>query len=193
MNRQKLLLHTCCAPCVTVPIERLESEYEITCFFYNPNIHPTAEYLQRLNELTNLAKEFNIEIMVQEYDSDRWFELVKGLEDEAEGGKRCSVCFKMRLEQAAKFAKENGFDYFTTTLTISPHKNAKLINRIGSELNEQQRIQFLKADFKKRDGYKRSVELSKIYNLYRQNYCGCVFSRKENNEYRILNKEYRSP
>jgi len=178
MNKPKLILHTCCAPCVTVPIERLESDYEITCFFYNPNIHPEHEYKQRLSELKKVSKELNIEIFEQQYNSDRWFDLVNGLEDEPEGGKRCAVCFKMRMQEAAKFAKEKGYDLFTTTLTISPHKNAKLINQIGLELGEQCGIQFLESDFKKKDGYKRSVELSKYYNLYRQDYCGCVFSRR---------------
>jgi len=178
MKKQSLLLHTCCAPCVTVPIERLESDYEITCFFYNPNIHPEEEYLQRFKELQNLSKELNIGIIAQKYDSKHWFELVKGLENEAEGGKRCAVCFKMRLQKAAKFAKSKGFDIFTTTLTISPHKNASLINQIGSTLAEQHQIKFLVSNFKKKDGYKRSIQLSNVYNLYRQNYCGCIFSRR---------------
>ena len=178
---QKLFLHTCCAPCVTVPIERLESEYEITCFFYNPNIHPKDEYKQRLTELKRIVKKLNIELVEHQYDAERWFDLVKGLEDEPEGGKRCAVCFKIRMQEAAKLAKEKGYDFFTTTLTISPHKNAKLINQIGLELSERYGIQFLEANFKKKDGYKRSIELSKNYNLYRQDYCGCIFSRRSNN------------
>lgn len=180
MNKKKLLLHTCCAPCGTVPIERLCPEYEVTCFFYNPNIHPEEEYLQRLDEFQNLAKKLNIKIIVpEEYNSDQWLDLVKGLENEPEGGKRCAICFRMRLQATAKVTKQTGFDLFTTTLTISPHKNATLINQIGLELIEQHQIKFLVANFKKKDGYKRSIELSKIYNMYRQNYCGCIYSRKK--------------
>lgn len=177
MKKSKLLLHTCCAPCVIVPVEQLHADYEISSFFYNPNIHPNAEYLKRLNELIKLAKELDLKIIIPEYDFQRWLELAKGLEEEAEGGKRCAVCFKMRLQEAAKFAQEKNFDTFTTTLTISPHKNATLINRIGTEIAEQYHIEFLAANFKKRDGYRRSIELSRKYNLYRQNYCGCIFSR----------------
>ena len=179
MKQPKLLLHTCCAPCVTVPIERLESGWEITSFFYNPNIHPEQEYQQRRDELKGYARQSGVEVVESQYDVDRWFELVKGLENEPERGKRCEVCFRMRLEQTARFAQENGFDCFTTTLTISPHKNAKQINKIGAELADLYGVKFLAADFKKKDGYKRSVELSKQYNFYRQNYCGCVFSRRK--------------
>jgi len=179
MNKNRLLLHSCCAPCVPVPLERLQSDYDVTCFFYNPNIHPEEEYLKRLIELKNLAKLLKIENLAAEYDSERWFELVKDLENEPEGGKRCAVCFKMRLHETVKFAKQQGFDIFTTTLTISPHKNAILINQIGSELGDQNNIKFLEANFKKKNGYRRSIELSKLYNLYRQNYCGCIYSQRE--------------
>ncbi|MCD4664850.1 MAG: epoxyqueuosine reductase QueH [Bacteroidales bacterium] len=174
----KLLLHTCCAPCVTVPIERLKSEYNITSFFYNPNIHPEAEYRQRLLELKKLLNTLKTKSIIHNYDSDRWFEFVKGLENEPEGGKRCAVCFRMRLEQTALFAKQEGFDVFTTVLSISPHKNATLLNQIGNELAKQHQVQFLEANFKKQNGFKRSIELSKKYNLYRQNYCGCIYSRR---------------
>ncbi len=179
MNNKKLLLHTCCAPCVTVPIERLCSDYEITCFFYNPNIYPEQEYRHRLKELQNFVTELNIKVIVHEYNSEHWFKMVKGLENEPEGGKRCAICFRMRLQETAKVTKQTGFDLFTTTLTISPHKNATSINQIGLESSEQHQIKFLEANFKKKDGYKRSVELSKIYNMYRQNYCGCIYSRKK--------------
>jgi predicted adenine nucleotide alpha hydrolase (AANH) superfamily ATPase len=179
MQKQKLLLHTCCAPCVTVPVERLKSDYEISCFFYNPNIHPKEEYLKRLEEIQNLAKQLNVEIIIHQYDSDRWFELANGLEDEPEGGERCAVCFRMRLQEAAKYAKKQGFDVFTATLTISPNKNAILINQIGEELGKQYQIKFLAANFKKKDGYKLSIKLSHKYDLYRQNYCGCIFSRND--------------
>lgn len=175
---KRLLLHTCCAPCVTVPIEKLQSEYNITSFFYNPNIHPEAEYRQRLLELEKLLNTLKTKSIIHNYDSDRWFEFVKGLENEPEGGKRCAVCFRMRLEQTALFAKQEGFNVFTTVLSISPHKNAPLINQIGNELVKQHQVQFLETNFKKQDGFKRSIELSKKYNLYRQNYCGCVYSRR---------------
>jgi len=180
MTKPKLLLHTCCAPCVTVPLERLGNDYDVTCFFYNPNIHPKKEYQQRRDELLRLAKELNFRVVVHNYDVDHWFQLVAGLENEPEGGRRCELCFKMRLVETAKFARENGFDIFTTTLTISPHKNAALINQIGAAIGVQYQVTFLAENFKKRDGYKRSVELSKKYHLYRQTYCGCLYSRRKN-------------
>ena len=176
---KKLLLHTCCAPCITVPLERLQSEFEITGFFYNPNIHPEQEYERRLNEIKKWIQQIGIPLIVQSYDSSRWFELIKGCEDESEGGKRCEVCFKLRLEKTASFAKENGFDYFTSTLSISPHKNAQLINEIGKNLGKQFGVEFLEANFKKKDGFKQSVELSKKFVFYRQDYCGCIYSRRK--------------
>ena len=136
---------------MTVPIERLKSEYDITGFFYNPNIHPEEEYKKRLNEITNWTQLKNIPLIVGEYDVERWHELVKGLEKEPERGKRCTVCFRMRLQQTAILAKQKGFDYFTTTLSISPHKNAEIINQIGKELGDQIGVQFLEANFKKKD------------------------------------------
>ncbi len=179
MQKKKLLLHTCCAPCVTVPIERLGTDFQISCFFYNPNIYPTEEYLKRSAEIQNLGKKLNTQIIIHQYDSERWFELVKGLEDEREGGARCKICFQMRLQETALYAKQQGFDIFTTTLTLSPHKNAMLINQIGAELGKQHQIEFLAADFKKKDGFKRSIELSDRHDLYRQTYCGCIFSRRD--------------
>lgn len=177
MNKPKLLLHSCCAPCVTVPIERLQPDFEVSCFFYNPNIQPKNEYLKRLNEIIRLTKQLTLNVIIPEYDVDRWFELVKGLEHEPERGKRCTICFEMRLRKTASYARQNNFDLFTTTLTISPHKNATLINEIGADMGEQYQIPFLAANFKKKDGYRRSIELSKQYHLYCQNYCGCIFSR----------------
>ncbi len=175
---KKLLLHTCCAPCVTVPVERLQSDFQITCYFYNPNIHPKKEYLKRLNELKKLLDGFHIEMIVADYEVKRWLQLVRGLEDVPEGGKRCEVCFRMRLEQTARFARENNYDAFTTVMSISPHKNADLLNRIGNELSQEFGVDYIEANFKKKDGFKRSVELSKKYNLYRQNYCGCIYSQR---------------
>lgn len=178
MNKKNLLLHTCCAPCVTVPVERLRTEYEITCFFYNPNIQPQEEYDKRLAELRNFTDQFKIPLIIGEYDVDRWMALTQGFENEPEQGKRCKICFAMRLEKTAVFARENRFYCFTTTLTLSPHKDSNLINQIGIAQRQDDTIHFLQENFKKKDGYKRSLELSKDYNLYRQNYCGCIFSRK---------------
>lgn len=175
---KKLLLHTCCAPCVTVPLERQQSEFEITAFFYNPNIHPEEEYSKRLNEITAWTQKTGIPIIVQKDDTERWFELIKGLENEPERGKRCTLCYRMRLEKTAIVAKEKGFDCFTTTLSISPHKNAAVINLIGNEVAAQFAVQFIEANFKKKNGFKQSVELSKKYNFYRQDYCGCIYSQR---------------
>jgi len=173
-----LLLHTCCAPCTTVPLERLKSEFVVTGFFYNPNIFPQAEYEKRLKEIKKWTDKENIPLLVHAYDSNRWFGLVKGLEKEPEGGKRCAVCFRIRLEETARAAKEKGFDSFTTTLTNSPHKNAQLINQLGEEIARETGVEFLAANFKKHDGFKQSVALSKEYDFYRQDYCGCLYSRR---------------
>lgn len=178
MTKKNLLLHTCCAPCATVPVERLGSDYEITCLFYNPNIYPPEEYFKRLNELQNMAGKLQIQVIVPENDSDRWFKHVAGLENEPEGGKRCAICFRLRLEQTAMYAKDKNFAIFTTTLTTSPYKNAKLIHHIGIQLGEQYHLMFLTEDFKQKNGYRQSIELSKNLNLFRQNYCGCCYSKK---------------
>lgn len=151
----------------------------MTGYFYNPNIHPEEEYELRLMEMKKLAEKLGVELFWGEYDADRWFTLTEGLEKESEGGPRCQICFRMRLERAARFARENEFDNFTTTLTISPHKNAVVINRIGGEIEVQSGVNFLRTDFKKRNGFKKTVELSKKYWLYRQDYCGCLYSREE--------------
>ncbi len=175
---KKLLLHMCCAPCVTVPLTRLKTEFEITGFFYNPNIHPENEYKIRLDELRSYLDQLDVELIVGEYDTKRWFELVRGLENEPEGGKRCEICFKMRLDRTAKFAKNHNIDFFTTVMSISPHKNAALLNEVGKEFGLKYGVQFFEANFKKKDGFKQSVMLSRQHNMYRQNYCGCVFSQK---------------
>jgi len=174
-----MLLHICCAPDATVVIERLSPEYDLTGYFYNPNIHPKREYYLRLEEMKKLAERLNLQLVWDEYDVDRWFALTRDLKDEPEGGRRCEVCFRMRLERAADYAKANGFDIFTTVLTVSPHKKAEVINRIGEEIANEYEVQFLSANFKKKDGFKRSVELSKKFGLYRQDYCGCVYSKEE--------------
>ena len=178
----KLLLHVCCAPCSSYCLEYLSEYFEITVFYFNPNISIKEEYEHRLNEEKRYIslKEFKHPIKITEsrYDPQEFFAAVKGLEREPEGGLRCRECFKLRLEESAKKAKELGFDYFTTTLTISPLKNAELLNEIGAQMGEKYGVSWLYSDFKKKEGYKRSIELSREYDLYRQNYCGCVFSRE---------------
>ena len=175
---KKLLLHVCCAPCSTHVIEELKKEYKITLFFYNPNIEPVEEYQKRLEAAESLAKYLDIEIIAWDYDNIEWHNAVKGHENDQEGGERCNICFRFRLEKTAEFAKENNFDLFAATLTVSPYKNAEEINKIGKELANKYDIEFLESDFKKQDGYFKSIELSKKHNLYRQNYCGCLYSKK---------------
>ena len=180
-NVPTLFLHSCCAPCSSYVIEYLSNHFAITVFYYNPNIYPDTEYTFRSNEQKRLISEMKTKYPVtyidEDYDSSQFYKAVKGLEKEPEGGKRCEKCFELRLERTAQRAAEGGFDYFATTLTISPLKNAQLINDIGNSLAEKYSVKWLPSDFKKKGGYKRSIELSKIYNLYRQNYCGCVFSQ----------------
>ncbi|MCQ4726293.1 epoxyqueuosine reductase QueH [Anaerotignum faecicola] len=178
--RPKLLLHSCCGPCSSYVLEYLSKYFDITVLFYNPNIYPESEYSKRLEEQFKLIEkadfEGNIEVMQAGYDYGKFLKAVNGLEEEREGGKRCFECFKLRLFETAKTAKEYGFDYFASTLTVSPHKNADILNNIGLELEREFNIKYLVSDFKKKDGYKRSIELSKRFGLYRQNYCGCEFS-----------------
>lgn len=183
MKPPKLLLHCCCAPCSSYVLEYLSEFFEINCFFYNPNISPQSEYEKRAAELERLISvqphKYPVSIFVEKYNSKEFFEEVKGLEKIKEGGERCFKCYRLRLEAAAKYAKEYNFDYFCSTLSISPLKNAQKLNEIGEELSEIYKIPHLPNDFKKKSGYKRSVELSAEYDLYRQNYCGCVFSKQE--------------
>lgn len=176
-KKPKLLMHACCAPCSTSCIERVNDKFDLTVFFYNPNMDTKEEYSRRAEEEIKLCKELKIKYVVEEYNSSEFYTAVRGHEEDAEGGNRCKICFNLRLEKTAKFAKEEGFDYFTTTLTVSPLKNASLLNEVGKECEEKYGISFLPSDFKKKNGYLRSIQLSKEYNLYRQNYCGCVFSR----------------
>ena len=177
-----VLLHVCCAPCSSYCLEYLSDYFEITVFFYNPNISLSQEYDYRLSEEKRYIslRDFknSVNIIEGEYEPKDFFDAAKGLENEPEGGKRCAECFKLRLEATAKKAKELGFDYFTTTLTISPLKNAALLNEIGFEMAEKYGVNWLPSDFKKREGYKRSIELSREYDLYRQNYCGCIYSKQ---------------
>ncbi len=178
-----LLLHSCCAPCSSYVIEYLSQYFSITVFYYNPNISPEEEYRFRSSEQKRLIAEMPVKYPVtyidEEYDSRQFFDAVKGLENEPEGGRRCEKCFELRLGRTIQLAKEMGFDYAATTLSISPLKNAQLLNEIGKRLSEKQGVNWLGSDFKKKGGYKRSTELSKEYGLYRQNYCGCVFSKRD--------------
>jgi predicted adenine nucleotide alpha hydrolase (AANH) superfamily ATPase len=181
----KLLLHACCAPCSSYCMEFLRNYFDITVFFYNPNITEDAEYHKRVQEEKRLISEYNkkegrkIEILEGEYKPSDFFEAVKGFEACKEGGERCRKCFELRLSETAKVAKDKGFDFFTTTLTISPLKNADVLNEVGEMAGKAVGIAFLPSDFKKKDGYKRSIELSKEYGLYRQDYCGCSFSKAQ--------------
>ncbi|WBY64372.1 epoxyqueuosine reductase QueH [Thermocaproicibacter melissae] len=178
-----LLLHACCAPCSSYVLEYLSRFFNITLYYYNPNISPQQEYEKRVEEVQRLLAELPTQNPVRfaagNYDPQRFFELVKGHEADPERGKRCTICYRMRLEEAAKYAKENGFEWFTTTLSLSPYKDAERLNAIGAELEKKYGVKYLHSDFKKRGGYKRSIELSRQYNLYRQNYCGCVFSKRQ--------------
>lgn len=176
-GKKKLLLHCCCAPCSTACLERLKDDFDITVFFYNPNIG-NEEYFKRKNEIIKLINATDWATICDcDHDTREFYDAVKGYENEKEGGKRCEICFKLRLEKTAERAKKDGFDYFTTTLTVSPLKNAELINGIGEKL-QSGNCRWLYCDFKKRGGYLRSVELSRQYDLYRQNFCGCVYSLK---------------
>lgn len=179
--KPKLLLHACCAPCSSAVLEQLCKFFEITLFFYNPNISPESEFVFRLEELNRLTAEMNlrdIEIIAPTYDNSEFEDIAKGMENIPEGGARCEKCYRLRLERSVAYAKENGFDYVTTTLSISPYKNAQWLNEIGLELADKYGTKYLCSDFKKGEGYKRSCALSAEYNLYRQNYCGCKYSKQ---------------
>ncbi|MBE7086868.1 MAG: epoxyqueuosine reductase QueH [Clostridiales bacterium] len=178
-RKQRLLMHVCCAPCATTCIERLMGFFDITLYFYNPNIDGEEEFSLREAEVKRLAKEFKVNVVTAPFEKDRFYQTVKGLEDLKEGGARCERCFELRLAETAKFCKQNGFDFFATSLTLSPLKNAFLINKIGCDVAEKFGVGYLQSDFKKRNGYLRSIELSKEYGLYRQNYCGCEFSKNK--------------
>lgn len=191
-NRPKLLLHVCCAPCSSHVLETLNGEYEITVFFYNPNITEEVEYDKRFNELTRFVSEApfatEVDVVNGRYEPEVFFEMARGLEEEPERGSRCYKCYEQRMREAALYAKENGFDIYTTSLSISPHKNATWLNEIGERLSKEFSVDYLYSDFKKKNGYARSIQLSKEYNLYRQDFCGCIFSKKEA-EARRLRKE----
>ena len=178
-----LLLHACCAPCSTACLERLANFFKVTIFYYNPNITDESEYRKRIEEikklLTLINPKYKVELLEGDYNPNKFFDMAKGLESEPERGKRCYKCYEMRLEETAKIASKLGFNNFCTTLTLSPHKNANWINEIGKKLNNEYTSNYLYSDFKKKEGYKRSIELSKEYNLYRQDYCGCIYSKRD--------------
>lgn len=179
----RLLLHSCCAPCSSYVLEYLSRYFKITVYFYNPNIYPPEEYGKRVKEQERLIAGMKflhpVTMETGAYEPDEFYRIVKGLEKEPEGGKRCFKCYELRLSEAAKVAQAGRFDYFTTTLSISPLKNADKLIEIGEKLAREYRVSYLPSDFKKKNGYKRSVELSAEYDLYRQDYCGCVFSQRE--------------
>ena len=183
---KKLLLHVCCAPCSSYCLETLSDVFEITVLYYNPNIFPKEEYEYRISELEKLISlqpaKHKVTVMPTDYTPNDFYEAIKGFENEKEGGERCTRCYRLRLEETAKIAKENGFDYFTTSLSISPMKDAVRLNEIGRELSDKYGVNYLYSEFKKKNGYKRSCELSKEYGLYRQDYCGCIYSAKEREE-----------
>jgi len=183
-GKPSILLHSCCAPCSSYVLEYLRNYFNITVLYYNPNIEPKEEYLKRKEEQINLIKNVykDVSFLDCDYDNDIYEELIKGLEKEKEGGSRCYRCYKLRIEKTALLAQKK-FDFFGTTLTVSPHKNAKFINEIGLELEKKYDVKFLISDFKKNEGYKRSIVLSREYNLYRQDYCGCKYSRRDLNDW----------
>ena len=181
--RPRLLLHICCAPCSSAVLERLTGAFDITVFYYNPNIAPKEEFLYRAQEqqrlIANLPHTGKIDFLCGNYDEERFLRMAHVYENIPEGGERCTRCFKLRIGETARMAKKLNYDYFTTTLSISPLKDAQRLNQIGGMLSERFDVLYLFSDFKKKDGYRRSCELSALYGLYRQNYCGCIFSKRE--------------
>ena len=179
----RLLLHSCCAPCSSYCISCLAEYFHVTVFYYNPNIYPPEEYRMRAAEQKRFVEQYPTKYPVSyieaPYESDRFYEMARGMEDIPEGGERCFACYEMRLKKSAEYASLHGFDFFTTTLSISPLKNAQKLNEIGAKLAEQFHVQYLYSDFKKKEGYKKSTEISKEYQMYRQYYCGCVFSKRD--------------
>ncbi len=179
-EKPTLLLHACCAPCSSACLERIKDFFDITVYYYNPNIDGTYEYEKRLKEQDRLCKTFGVKLIAETFNPEEFYAAAKGFEDAPEGGARCERCFYLRLKKTAEKAKEKGYGYFATTLTLSPLKNAALLNEIGARVSAETGVKWLPSDFKKRGGYQRSIELSGEYGLYRQNYCGCVFSKNKN-------------
>ncbi len=188
-----LLLHSCCGPCSSYCIEYLSNYFNITVFYYNPNIYPEEEYYTRVKEQERFINEFpakhKVSFIEGDYDTKSFYEIAKGLEQEPEKGLRCHKCYDMRLRRTAQVAKEKGFDFFTTTLTISPMKDSQVLNEIGLKLSEEIGINWLKSDFKKKEGYKRSTELAREYDMYRQDYCGCVYSYRDRQLQKQMQKQ----
>lgn len=181
-EKPNLLLHSCCGPCSTEVIDFLKDYFEITVIYYNPNIEPLEEYLHRKKEQIRFLheyKEAKVNFLDCDYDNQAFKNIAKGLEEVPEGGARCNKCFYLRMKKTAEKARELGFSYFGTTLTVSPHKNSQIINQIGERISKELNINYIYGDFKKNDGYKKSIELSKAYNLYRQNYCGCMYGKEQ--------------
>lgn len=191
-KKKTLLLHACCAPCSSYVLEYLSKYFDITLFFYNPNIYPEEEFRFREDELRRLIGEMplpsGVNIISGRYEPSEFFDIARGYEELPEGDERCRRCYALRLEESARAAKEGGFDYFCTTLSISPYKNAEWLNTIGKEMSEKYGVGYLFSDFKKKNGYKRSCQLSEQYSLYRQDYCGCVFSKREAEKRRLASK-----
>lgn len=178
-EKPTLLLHSCCGPCSSAVIERLSAHFRVTVFYYNPNIEPEEEYLHRLSEQKRLLGILQIPLLECEWDHDAFACFAEQMKDEPEGGARCTACFALRLNKTAQLAKQHGFDYFTTTLSVSPHKDPIRLNELGEKYALQYDVKHLPADFKKKNGYLRSLQLSKEYDLYRQDYCGCLYSRQD--------------
>lgn len=183
--KPKLLLHSCCGPCSSYVITYLKDYFDITILYYNPNIEPIEEYIKRKKEQIKLIKELdlpNLNFLDCDYDNEKYRNFVTGYENELEGGHRCHLCYELRLQKTCELAKEYGYEYFGTTLTVSPYKNAQILNKIGEQLSNLNNLKWLYSDFKKKEGYKKSIELSKKYELYRQDYCGCLFSKEIKND-----------
>lgn len=177
-DKPKLLLHCCCAPCSSAVIERIKEFFDVTFYYYNPNIYPENEYNLRAKEF----KKLGVNVIAEQYDHNEFLNLVKGVEQETEGGDRCKICIAKRLDETFKFAVENNYDVVTTTLTISPHKDCEFINLLGERLEQKYGIKYLHADFKKQNGYLRSIQICKDLGIYRQDYCGCEFSIRQSKE-----------
>lgn len=188
-NKPRLLLHSCCGPCSSAVLERINEYFDMDIFYYNPNIDSSSEFYRRADEQKDLVKYLDLDdkigVEVVKYNHDEFLDYVKGFEKYEEGGARCFKCYRQRMERAAEYAKENNYDYFTTTLSISPHKDSQILNKIGEDISKKIGVKYLYSDFKKKNGFKRSVELTDKFNMYRQKYCGCEFSKVE--RWKILN------
>nr|WP_246541307.1 epoxyqueuosine reductase QueH [Peptoniphilus ovalis] len=182
-NKPRLLLHSCCGPCSSAVLERINEYFDMDIFYYNPNIDSSSEFYRRADEQKDLVKYLDLDdkigVEVVKYNHDEFLDYIKGFEEYEEGGARCFKCYRQRMERAAEYSKENNYDYFTTTLSISPHKDSQILNKIGEDISKKIGVKYLYSDFKKKNGFKRSVELTDEFNMYRQDYCGCEFSKVE--------------